>query len=40
MGSPSSWTQPDNEYDLLNLGYDDSNFSSDHDSELDFESSS
>ena len=40
MASPSSWTQPDNEYDLLDLGYDDSNFSSDHDSELDFESSS
>lgn len=40
MSLPSSWTQPDNEYDLLDLGYDDSNFSSDYDSELDVESAS
>lgn len=35
MSTLSNWTQPDEEYDLLELGYEESNFGSDYDPELD-----
>ena len=35
MSTLSNWTQPDEEYDLLELGYEESNVGSEYDPELD-----